>query len=297
MSKKVVIAGGTGFIGNYFSEQFQRSGYEVIIISRQTNHIQWQDTEAIQKALENSELLINLAGKSINCRYTEESKHQILTSRTATTKVLSDILLKCANPPELWINSSAATYYRSAEDRPMTESSGEIGDGFSVQVVQSWEKTFFDFQLPKTRQAALRISIVLGKNGGFITPYINLVRFGLGGTQGPGNQMVSWIHIEDLYRIVKHLQSNKVLSGAFICSSPTPVSNKTLMKTFRQTMNINFGLPAPKWILEISAIVIKTETELVLKSCWVLPERLLESGFKFKYSTLQSALKNVLTNE
>lgn len=294
MSKKIIIAGGTGFIGKYLTKQFGDLGYQVIIISRQKGNIQWDDTAGIINALENSEMLINLAGKSVNCRYNEKNKTEILKSRTETTKALGEAILKCNNPPDLWINSGTATIYRHAEDRPMTESAGEIGKGFSVEVATNWEKSFFTFQLPATRQVVLRMAIVLGKGGGVIKPFINLVRLGLGGMQGNGKQMFSWIHMEDLFNIVLFLQSHKELKGAFNCSAPNPVDNKTLMKTFRQVMKVKIGLPSPSWLLTIGAVIIKTETELILKSRWVIPERLLESGYTFKYPNLETAVSNTL---
>ncbi len=297
MNIKIVIAGGTGFVGKYLMKQFGNLGYQVIIISRQKGNIQWHDTTGIIHALENAVLLINLAGKSVDCRYNEKNKSEILKSRTETTKALGEAILKCNNPPELWINSSTATIYRHAEDRPMTESKGEIGKGFSVDVATSWEQSFFSFQLPATRQVALRMAIVLGKDGGVMKPIKNLVRFGLGGKQGNGNQMFSWIHIEDLFKIILFLQSYKELKGCFNCSAPNPIDNKTLMKTFRQAMKAKIGLPSPAWLLKIGAVIIKTETELILKSRWVVPEKLLEAGYTFKYPTLKPALENILNNE
>lgn len=297
VSKKIVIAGGTGFVGKYLTNQFGNLGYQVIIISRQKENIQWNDTTEIINALENSEMLINLAGKSVDCRYNEKNKAEILKSRTETTKALGEAILKCNKPPELWINSSTATIYRHAEDRPMTENTGEIGKGFSVDVATSWEKSFFSFQLPHTRQVALRMAIVLGKDGGVMNPFTNLVRFGLGGIQGSGNQMFSWIHIEDLFNIILFFQSHEELQGVFNCSAPNPVDNKTLMKTFRQVMKVKIGLPSPAWLLKIGALIIKTEPELILKSRWVVPEKILESGYTFKYPTLEAALKNILNNE
>lgn len=294
MSKKIIIAGGTGFIGKYLSKQFINSGYQVILISRQKGNIQWHDTAGMINAIESSDMIINLAGKSVNCRYNEKNKAEILNSRTETTKALGKAILKCTNPPELWINSSTATIYRHAEDKPMTESTGEIGSGFSVDIATSWEKAFFSFQLPSTRQVALRMAVVLGEQGGAVKPIMNLVRFGLGGKQGSGNQMFSWIHIEDLFRIILFFQSHKELKGVFNCSAPNPIDNKTLMKIFRQQMKVKVGLPAPAWLLEIGAVIIKTETELILKSRWVVPEKLLESGYTFKYPTIEMALSNII---
>ncbi|USB33092.1 TIGR01777 family oxidoreductase [Paenibacillus sp. YPG26] len=294
MRPKIIIAGGTGFIGKYLQEKFHSLGKEVLIISRQPQHISWSDLPGITNALDNSEMLINLAGKSVNCRYNRRNKEAIMESRTETTQIMGHALLACQTPPPLWLNSSTATIYRHAEDRPMTEEAGEIGSGFSVEVAQAWEKAFFSFKLPRTRQAALRIAIVLGADGGVMTPYQNLVRFGLGGIQGSGQQKFSWIHIEDLFRIMLFLQEREDLSGVFNCSSPHPVTNRELMSQLRTAMNRSFGLPAAKWMLEAGALFLGTETELILKSRWVIPERLVRAGFEFDFAKLESTLEDIL---
>lgn len=291
--KKVVLAGGTGFVGQDFAQRFKKLGYEVLIISRQPGHIAWEDSDGIRQALEGAEMLINLAGKSVNCRYTNENRRIILESRTSTTRILGESILECDLPPELWINSSTATIYRHAEDRPMTEKEGEIGSGFSVDVAKAWEQAFFEFSLPSTRQIALRIAIVLGK-GGVMEPLTNLVRFGLGGSQGPGTQQFSWIHIEDLFRMVLYLQQHPELEGVFNASSPHPVTNRQLMESLRRHMGVRIGLPSPRWMLEVGARFIRTETELVLKSRWVIPERIEQEGFTFIYDTLDTALDEIL---
>jgi len=295
MNKKVVIAGGTGFIGQFFEREFIKLGYDVTIISRRPQHVSWENEEAIVEALNHAELLINLAGKSVNCRYNEKNRQEIMNSRLMTTNQLGQAMKRCTAPPKLWINSSTATIYRHAEDRPMTETDGEVGSGFSVDVATAWEEAFFSFNLPNTRQAALRIAIVLGKNGGVMVPYQNLVKFGLGGNQGSGHQKFSWIHVEDLFRVVLFLQERKDLEGVFNCSAPNPVTNQELMQNLRSVMNIPFGLPAPKWMLELGSILIRTETELVLKSRWVIPERLQKEGFNFTYDTLDKTLQDILT--
>jgi len=297
MERKIVIAGASGFVGKYLTKRFLASGYQVVSIARSNGGIPWNDSRKIIEVLENSEMLINLAGKSVNCRYNKRNKAEILSSRTKTTQILGEALSQCSNPPKIWINASTATIYRNAEDRPMTESHGEIGTGFSVEVAKLWEKTFFSFELPDTRQVALRITIVLGPDGGVMTPFKNLVRFGLGGKQGNGKQMFSWIHIEDLYRIILYIQSHKYLNGVFNCAAPTPVDNRTLMKTFRRLMHVKIGLPSQAWLLELGAVMIRTETELLLKSRWVVPERLSNEGFIFKFPTLETALTDILSLE
>jgi uncharacterized protein (TIGR01777 family) len=292
--KKIIIAGGTGFIGKYLASGFLNLGYQAIIISRKMGDIHWDNQPAILEALENAEMLINLAGKSVDCRYNNRNKREILLSRTETTKALGEAMLKCNNPPLLWINSSTATIYRHAEDHGMTEGSGEIGSGFSVDVARSWEKSFFSVRLPRTRQVALRMAIVLGPNGGVIKPFVNLVRYGLGGRQGNGRQIFSWIHIEDLFQIVLYIQSHKELSGIFNCSAPGPVTNEELMKTFRKILYAKWALPSPTWLLKIGAVIISTETELILKSRWVLPQKLLNAGYEFRFPELKSALMDIV---
>src|SRR5690606_17678870 len=180
-------------------EKFQQEGHEVIVISRSKPNITWADKQGIHDALEDADMLINLAGKSVDCRYNEENKREILHSRIGTTKILGDAIKTCLHPPKLWINASTATIYRHAEDRTMTEDNGEIGEGFSVEVAKKWEQSFFRFSFEKTRQVALRMAIVLGPGGGVFTPYKYLAKFGLGGKQGSGTQMFSWIHVEDVY--------------------------------------------------------------------------------------------------
>jgi len=294
MEKKIVLAGGTGFVGKFLAEKYSKLGYKILIISRQQNCISWDNENAIIEAIDNSEFVINLAGRSVNCRYNQKNKDEILKSRVETTKIIGNAILKCKNPPELWLNSSTATIYKYSLDKPMTETDGILGEGFSVEVAKSWEKAFFDFDLQSIRRVALRITIVLGKNGGVMEPFVKLVKFGLGGKQGNGKQMFSWIHIEDLFKIIQFVQSNKNIKGAINCASPNPVTNNDLMKTLRKVMNKSFGLPSPKWILEVGAIFIRTETELILKSRYVVSDKLNKEGFIFKYPILEDAFKNLL---
>lgn len=291
--KRIVIAGGTGFLGQFLAGKFRVNGDKVVIISRKHGDVHWNDVDEVIRALNGADLLINLAGKSVDCRYNEANKKEILKSRVDTTGILGEAILKCQQPPKLWINSSTATIYRHAEDRPMTESQGEIGSGFSVDVATQWEQAFFNFQLQHTRQVALRMAIVLGKHGGAIKPLKKLVRFGLGGKQGKGNQMFSWIHIDDIYQIILFIINHQGLEGVFNCSAPHPVTNEMMMRSLRKAMHVSAGLPAPEWLLKIGAVLIHTETELILKSRWVLPQRLLESGYVFSYPSLQPALKEI----
>lgn len=310
-NKKIVIAGGSGFIGMQMAERWATENNVVILTrnnpdSANNSYGRTQDVANVLYAqwdgktigpwaqeLEGCDLLINLAGRSVNCRYTDENKAEILNSRVDATKVLGVAVSKLQNPPALWINSSSSTIYRHAEDRPQDEFTGEIQDDFSVQVCKAWEQAFNSVQLPATRQVILRVAIVLG-HGGVLVPYSRLARFGLGGRQGSGKQMFSWIHIEDLCRILEWVSEHSEATGVFNAAAPGPIPNQEFMSLLRRHYHMPIGLPAPKWLLKLAARVVGTETELLLKSRWVLPSRLLKMGFKFSYTALGGALKNVL---
>jgi uncharacterized protein len=295
--KKIVLAGGTGFLGSFLTSKFRASGCTVLVISRNNGDVEWQDKEGLINTLNGADVVINLAGKSVDCRYNGKNKREILKSRVETTIAIGEAIQKCSSPPKLWINSSTATIYRHAEDRPMTEADGEIGSGFSVNVATAWEKAFFDFNLPCTRQVALRMAIVLGRDGGAMQPLKRMTLLGFGGKQGKGTQMFSWVHIADVYRIIAFLMEHENLAGVFNCSSPNPVSNNIFMETLRSALNKEAGLPSPVWLLKMGAVMIGTETELILKSRWVVPDRLLKCGYTFAFPTLEKAIEDVVHAE
>lgn len=207
--------------------------------------------------------------------------------------MIGEAILHCTKPPLLWINASSATIYRHAEDKPQDEYTGEFHEDFSTRVCQLWEKAFYEQLTPRTRKIALRMAITLGP-GGIQIPYFNLLKFGLGGKQGNGRQMFSWIHIEDTCRIIEWLFHHTGMNGTYNCSSPNPVSNKEFMKALRKATGCNSGLPAFTWMLKAGAVLIGTETELVLKSRWVVPTKILESGFQFKHQSINEAFENII---
>ncbi len=297
--KHILIAGGSGFLGQVLEEHFSRKGYNVTIFTRnpkKANDIFW-DAKTLGpwvSSLENSEALINLTGKSVDCRYTEKNKQRILDSRIESTRILGVAINQCKFPPKVWFNSSTATIYKGSLDTEMTEDAGEIGDDFSMNIAKSWEQAFYESVHSKTRKLILRTSIVLGKHGGALIPLQKLTQFGLGGKQGSGHQKVSWIHEKDFANAVEFLLENQQLEGVFNLSVPTPTDNKTLMKTLRKIMNKPFGIAHPKWLLELGAMLIRTETELILKSRNVIPKRLLDQAFSFEYDNLEIALNHLL---
>ncbi|UXM92361.1 TIGR01777 family oxidoreductase [Paenarthrobacter sp. JL.01a] len=291
--KTVVIAGASGFIGSYFRRRFLQDGWQVRTVGRAASaNAQWDDDGAITKTLDGAELLVNLAGRSVNCRYNERHKREILESRVQTTRALGRAVAGCAEPPRTWINSSTGTIYRHAEDHAQSEISGELGSGFSVDVARAWEDELAAAVAPATRKVPLRIAIVLGA-GGVMGPLRNLARLGLGGHMGPGTQKFSWIHVEDLCRAVLFIHERPELTGPVNAASPYPVDNRELMALVRQSLGVPFGFPTPSWLLAAGAILIRTQTELVLKSRWVEPRRLLDAGFAYEYPSLAGALNEI----
>lgn len=297
--KNIIIAGGSGFLGQVLENYFIENKYHVSILTRhpkRKNDIYWngKDLGEWTKALENADVLINLTGKSVDCRYTEANKKVIYDSRIDATHILGLAINLCEHPPKLWMNASTATIYEHSLCHENDEETGIIGDDFSMNIAKSWEDAFYSITNPKTRKIALRTSIVLGKHGGALLPLKKLISFGIGGTQGSGKQKVSWIHEADFIRNVEFLIDHPQLSGSFNLCVPKPTDNKTLMQTLRKTMGIPIGVSHPEWLLTFGAKLIGTETELILKSRNVIPKRLMENGFNFKYGNIQDALVNLI---
>lgn len=299
--KKIVIAAGTGFLGNVLIDHFKTSCEEIVVLTRGkakvNGHIRYVNWDARKMTgweteLENADVLINLAGKSVDCRYTDANKKEILDSRIDSTSVLNLAVRTCTNPPKHWLNSSTATIYRHSLDQQMDEVDGEIGSDFSMDVAKAWEAEFFSVETPKTLKTALRTSIVLGKKGGAFLPLKNLTRFGFGGKQGSGRQFVSWIHEKDFARALEFCIEKKLV-GCVNVVSPEPIRNALFMRTLRKVLGVPTGFPISKTMLEFGAKIIGTETELVLKSRNVIPKRLNQDGFKFVYGTLEKALYNL----
>ncbi|WP_295120392.1 TIGR01777 family oxidoreductase [uncultured Chitinophaga sp.] len=300
--KKIILAGGTGFIGEALVKYYAAEN-EVTVLTRNpaagkppAKYVYWNGETfgGWEQLIDGADLLINLAGKSVNCRYTEANKARIMASRVNSTKILGEAVKQAANPPALWINTASATIYRHAEDRPMDELTGEIQDDFSVQVCKQWEQAFNAADTPRTRKAILRTAITLGAHGGAMEPLLNMAKYALGGRQASGQQMFSWVHIEDFCRLTEWLFEHENASGIYNCSAPQPVTNETFMHTLRNVTGNKIGLPAPKWLLRIGATLIGTEIELLVKSRWVVPTRLMQEGFRFYYPQLEPALEEIV---
>lgn len=313
---RIVIPGGSGQIGTALARYFQGRGHAVTVLTRGPYAAEWQtvhwDGEHVgewTETLEGADVCINLAGRSINCRYTAKNQDAILRSRVRSTRLLGRVIAGLAHPPRVWMNGSAANIYRHATDRAMDEETGEIGGGerisprrraprkwdFPVRVALDWEAALFAAYTPGVRKVALRTSIVMGpEHGGAFSVLLNLVRMSLGGTQGNGRQMVSWIHELDFARAVEFLIEREDLDGPVNMTAPGPLPNREFMAELREAAGMPNGIPAPAPLLELGALLLRTETELVLKSRWIVPRRLLEAGFEFQFSEWRAAAEDLM---
>jgi Predicted nucleoside-diphosphate sugar epimerase len=243
--------------------------------------------------LEQSDVCINLAGRSVNCRYTAANRRSIHDSRIRSTRLLNDVIARLQRPPKIWLNASTATIYRHSLDRPMDEASGELGGNepgapstwnFSIQIAKAWEQAFFSTPTPLTRKLALRSAMTFSPDpGGVFDVFLSLVRRGLGGASGSGAQFVSWIHETDFVRAIDFLIAREDFTGVVNVASPNPLRNADFMRALREAWGARVGLPASEWMIEIGTRLMRTESELVLKSRRVVPGRVLAAGFKFQF--------------
>lgn len=317
---RIVIGGASGFLGTRLRDDLAADGWHVSTIGRTGADASWGDPAAIRRLVDGADAVIGLSGKSVDCRYTDANRNEILRSRVDTTRAIAAAIAASANPPAVWLNASTATIYRHAMDRPQTESTGELGRGFSVDIARNWEREFFTPDLPGTRRVALRVAIAIG-DGPATNMLFRLARLGVGGTQydgpwfrhrryrgigpdptdptGPGwhrtrgRQRFSWVHIDDVVGAVRFALANDTLSGPLNVASPGASDNRTVMRTMRRTVGARFGLPAFRWMLEPATWALRTESEMVLKSRWVASEKLLAAGYEFQWPELEPALRDV----
>ncbi|MBO2007632.1 TIGR01777 family oxidoreductase [Hymenobacter negativus] len=300
---KMVIAGGNGFLGQHLRQHFTGLGYRVVVISRGAvpgpDSLTWNARTLGPWAaeLEGAAVLVNMAGRTVDCRYNEANKRDIIASRVDSTRVLGAAVAACTHPPKVWLNSSTATIYTDTEGATPanTEATGIIGNGFSVEVARTWEEAFGACAAPHPRKVALRTSIVLGNDGGAFPVMARLARLGLCTPQGSGHQWVSWLHITDFCRAVAFLATQTEEAGAFNVCAPAPLPNKEFNRLLGQHLRPLLRLPQPRWLLEVGAFFLRTETELILKSRKVYPQRLLELGFAFQYPNCEQAIAELLS--
>jgi len=308
---RIVIPGGSGQVGRVLARYFQERGHYVTILTRGPYTAPWHtvhwDGEHIgewTQHLEGADVCINLAGRSVNCRYTAAHRKSIYDSRIHTTRLLNEVIANLADPPRVWLNASTATIYRHALDRPMDEITGQLGGNepgaptkwnFSIRVAKDWEAAFFATPTPRTRKVALRSAIILSPQPGNAFAILsNLVRFGVGGKLSTGRQFVSWIHDLDFARAVEFLIAREDLTGPINLAAPNPISNSEFMADLRDAWNIPNGVPHFKPLLELASFLLRTETELVLKSRRVVPTRLLDAGFQFEFQQWPAAAEDLV---
>jgi hypothetical protein len=304
---RIVIPGGSGQVGQMLARHFQQRGHHVTVLTRgpytaswQTVHWDAQNVGSWTETLEGADVCINLTGRSINCRYTLENRQAIYNSRIQSTRLLNHVISRLSDPPRLWLNASAATLYKreldgNGIDLPLKESDEVAGNqpfaerwaagrNFSKRVVRDWEDAFYETETPRTRKVALRSAVTFSPTPGNVFAVLsNLVRFGLGGTQGNGRQFMTWIHETDYARAVEFLIEREDLTGPFNIASPGPIPNREFMSALRDAWNMPNGLPAPALFIHIGAFLLRTEPELVLQSCRAVPRRLLDAGFQFEF--------------
>jgi uncharacterized protein (TIGR01777 family) len=299
---RIILAGGSGQVGQMLARRFHAQGHDVDVLGRFPCPAPWKmtawngrDLAAWADAIDGSDLIINLTGRSVHCRYNTENRREILETRVNSTRVIAEAIRRAVNPPTLWLNAATATIYRHSLNRDMDEFTGEIGAGFSVDVAKAWEQSFFDANTPATRKIALRSSMIMSPDrGGVLDVLMGLVKRGLGGKAGSGAQYVSWIHCEDFIRALEFLITNTGIDGAVNICSPNPLPNVDFMAALRDAYRTPAGLPAPKWMLEIGALFLRTETELILKSRRVVPRRLLDAGFEFFFPDWPTAAEDLV---
>ena len=302
--QKIILAGGNGYLGNVLAGYYRHIAKEVIILSRKpkategnVKNVLWGGTNKGEwgKELEGADMLINLCGKNVNCRYTAKNREEIIRSRVIPTTLLNEVAGELSNPPALWIDITSATIYRHAEDFAQDEATGQIGYGFSIDVCRQWEEAFFTECKTPVRKVALRMGIALGRTDSVFPRLLNLVKFGLGGKQGNGQQYVSWVHEQDVARCTEWILDHPEMNGTINCTAPEAIKNANLMQTLRKSYGMPVGLPTPAWLLNIGAWLIGTETELILKSRWVTPKRLLDSGYQFLFTKAEYAIDDILS--
>jgi uncharacterized protein (TIGR01777 family) len=297
---KIVIPGGSGQVGTLLARAFQRDGHEVIILSRNPGVAPWRcvywDAETAGEWMaefDEADVVINLAGRSVNCRYNAANRTLIKQSRVKSVRIVADAIARAKRPPPLWLQASTATIYAHRYDAGNDEATGIIGGSepnlpdtwrFSIDVAASWERALDEAPAPRTRKIKLRTAITLSPDkGGIFDVLLGLVRFGLGGRAGNGRQYISWIHDEDFVQAIYWLIAHPEIEGVVNLAAPEPLPNADFMRTLRQAWGIPIGLPATEWMLEIGAVFMATETELVLKSRRVIPGRLTKGGYEFRY--------------
>jgi uncharacterized protein (TIGR01777 family) len=308
---KIVIPGGSGQVGTVLAKAFVEDGHDVVVLSRNVEQHEWRVIEWDGKTLgdwageiDGADVVINLAGRSVNCRYNAENRRQMMDSRVDSTRIVGEAIVAAADPPKVWLQASTATIYAHSFDKANDDVTGTIGGDepdapdtwrFSIEVARAWEKAANEADTPKTRKVLMRSAMTMSPDrNGIFDVMLGLVRKGLGGTAGSGKQYISWIHERDFIRSVNWLIEHDELSGPINISSPNPLPNREFMRIFREAWGTRIGLPAMEWQLGIGAFLMRTETELILKSRRVVPKLLTDSGFELEFPVWKAACEDLV---
>jgi uncharacterized protein len=308
---KIVIPGGTGQVGTVLARAFHDDGHDVVVLGRNARNLTWRfepwDGETIgdwANEIDGADVVINLAGRSVNCRYNEKNRREMMDSRVNSTRVVGNAIAKAANPPSVWLQASTSTIYAHRFDAPNDDVTGIVGGSepdapdtwrFSIDVATAWERTACEIATSATRKVLMRSAMIMSPDrGGIFDTLLGLVRVGLGGTAASGKQYISWIHDRDFIRSVYWLIEHNELSGPINLASPMPLPNKDFMKILRSAYGMPFGLPSMEWQLAVGAFLLRSETELILKSRRVVPKRLTDSGFEFEFPEWKGAADDLV---
>lgn len=301
MKTRIILAGGSGFIGSSLTPSLLSRDYEVVILTRSPStqrggvrYAQWDGKTigAWTQFMDGAGAVINLTGRSINCRHTPENRREIIESRVNSVRLLGEAITKCAQPPKVFVQASGIGFYGDRGDCWCDENTPQ-GDDFIAEVCKRWEAAFVALEMPGTRKVLMRLGVVLGPDGGFLKILSRLTRFFLGGQVGNGQQFISWIHIADLHCMVQWAIESEKVVGIFNASSPNPARNAHFMRELRRALHRPWSPPVPKWGARIGSWLMGTEASLALVSQRAVPKHFLESGFKFEFPELRRALANI----
>ncbi|MFD5396813.1 TIGR01777 family oxidoreductase [Streptomyces sp. NPDC127097] len=306
---KIVIPGGTGQVGGILNRALTAAGHEVVVLTRRPSRageVAWDGTTPgpWTAAVDGSDVVINLAGRSVSCRYTQVNLREMMRSRVDSARVVGEAIAAAARPPRVWLQMSTATIYAHRFDAPHDEATGEIGGAepgvpdywaFSIEIAKEWERAQEEAATPETRKVALRSAMVMSPDrGGVFDVLLRMVRLGLGGPVAGGAQYMSWIHDRDFVRAVEFLVDRNDLTGPVNLAAPGPLPQRDFMRALRAAWGVPVGLPATKWMAQLGAFALRSDTELLFKSRRVVPGRLREAGFDFAYDSWPAAAEDLV---
>lgn len=292
--KRVILAGGSGFIGSALAPALREKGFVPLVLGRSATDLQW-DGKTLgpwTEALEGAAAVVNLTGKNINCRHSPENRREIVRSRVDSVRVLGEAIASCTVRPKVFVQASGVGYYGDTGDR-IADEDAPTGDDFPAEVCRQWEAAFAALDLPATRKIVVRLGAVLGRDGGMLSVLEKLTRFFLGGAVGNGRQFISWIHVADVVRMFMSAIDQPELAGIFNATATAPVTNREFMRELRRTLNRPWSPPVPAPLARAGAWIMGSDGNLALTSCRCVPRRFLEHGFQFQFPNLRDAFANL----